>query len=86
MKIYFEQKEKTVTYLTEFLGSNREDTEYAYQAFLKWADRVPKPKVEGQRTTLEAIKRTTPKAAAADPGSFIDTSLIDQLVKDGYFK
>ncbi len=86
MKIYFEQKEKTVTYLTEFLGSNREDTEYAYQAFLKWADRVPKPKVEGQRTTLDAIKRTTPKAASADPAAFIETGLIDQLVKEGYFK
>ncbi|MGH7772316.1 MAG: ABC transporter substrate-binding protein [Candidatus Binatia bacterium] len=86
MKVYFEQKDKTVTYLTEFLGSNREDTEYAYQAFLKWADRTPRPKVEGQRTTLDAIKRTTPKAASADPVAFIDTSLIDQLVKEGYFK
>ena len=86
MKIYFDQKEKTVTYLMEFLGSNREDTEYAYQAFSKWADRLPKPKVEGQRTTLEAIKRTTPKAASADPAPFIDTSLVEQLVKEGYFK
>ena len=86
MKIYFDQKEKTVTYLMEFLGSNREDTEYAYQAFSKWADRIPKPKVEGQRTTLEAIKKTTPKAASADPAPFIDTSLVEQLVKEGYFK
>jgi hypothetical protein len=29
---------------------------------------------------------TTPKAVAADPGSFIDSSLIDQLVKEGYIK
>ena len=86
MKIYFDQKEKTVTYLMEFLGSNREDTEYAYQAFSKWADRIPKPKVEGQRTTLEAIKKTAPKAASADPAPFIDTSLVEQLVKEGYFK
>ncbi len=86
MQVYFEQKEKTITYLTEFLGSNREDTEYAYQAFLKWADRTPKPKVGGIRTTLEAIKKTTPKAASADPAPFIDTSLVEQLVKEGYFK
>lgn len=86
MKIYFDQKEKTVTYLMEFLGSNREDTEYAYQAFSKWADRIPKPKAEGQRTTLEAIKKTAPKAASADPAPFIDTSLVEQLVKEGYFK
>ena len=35
MKVYFNQKEKTITYLMEFLGSNREDTEYAYQIFAK---------------------------------------------------
>ena len=86
MKIYFEQKEKTIGYLMEFLGSNREDTEYAYQAFLKWADRVPRPRMEGIRTTLDAIKKNTPKAASADPASFLDTSLVDQLVKEGYFK
>lgn len=86
MKFYFEQKEKTVTYLSEFLGSDRADTEYAYQAFLKWVDRTPRPKVDGIRTTLDAIKKTTPKAASADPSPFIDTSLVDQLVKEGYFK
>lgn len=86
MKFYFEQKEKTITYLAEFLGSDRADTEYAYQAFLKWADRIPKPKVEGIRTTLDAIKKSTPKATSADPAAFIDTSLIDELMKEGYFK
>jgi len=86
MKIYFEQKEKTIAYLMEFLGSNREDTEYAYQMFVKWADRVPRPRAETIRTTLDAIKKNSPKAAAADPASFIDVSLFDQLVKEGYFK
>lgn len=86
MRIYYEQKEKTIGYLMEFLGSNREDTEYAYEAFKKWADRVPIPKIGGIRTTFDAIKRKTPKAATADPGPFIDTTLVDQLVKEGYFK
>jgi ABC-type nitrate/sulfonate/bicarbonate transport system substrate-binding protein len=86
MKVYFNQKEKTITYLTEFLGSNREDTEYAYQAFAKWADRNPRPKAESIKNTLLAITSTTPKAATADPASFIDTSIVDQLVKEGYFK
>lgn len=86
IKFYFEQKEKTVTYLTEFIGSSREDTEYAYQSFVKWADRNPKPKVETLRTTLEAIKKNTPKAVAADPASFIDSSITEQLIKEGYFK
>jgi NitT/TauT family transport system substrate-binding protein len=86
MKIYFDQKEKTVTYLTEFIGSNREDVEYAYQAFVKWTDRNPRPKAETIRTTLEAVKKNTPRAASADPASFIDTSIVDQLVKEGYYK
>jgi NitT/TauT family transport system substrate-binding protein len=86
MKIYFDQKDKTVTYLTEFIGSNREDVEYAYQAFVKWTDRNPRPRAETIRTTLEAVKKNTPKAASADPASFIDTSIVDQLVKEGYYK
>lgn len=86
MNIYFGQKEKTVAYLTEFMGSKPEDTEYAYELFAKWADRSPRPKVETVRTTLEAIKKNTPKAASADPASFIDTSIIDQLIKEGHLK
>ena len=86
IKFYFEQKDKTVTYLMEFIGSNREDTEYAYELFAKWADRNPRPKAETIRTTLEAIKKNTSKAASADPASFIDTTIVDQLIKEGYFK
>ncbi|MEX0806096.1 MAG: ABC transporter substrate-binding protein [Candidatus Binatia bacterium] len=86
IQFYFQQKEKTTTYLMEFIGSNREDTEYAYQLFAKWADRNPRPRVETIRTTLEAIKKNTPKAATADPASFVDTSIVDQLIKEGYVK
>jgi NitT/TauT family transport system substrate-binding protein len=86
MKIYFSQKEKAVTDLTEFLGSNREDTEYGVEIYAKWADRNPRPKLESLKTTLETIKKTTPKAATADPAAFIDTTLVDQLLKEGYFK
>ena len=72
--------------MTEFIGSDREDVEYAYQAFVKWTDRNPRPKAETIRTTLEAIKKPTPKAGSADPASFVDTSVVDQLVKEGYYK
>jgi hypothetical protein len=72
MTVYFTQKERTITYLTEFLGSNREDTEYAYQTFSKWADRNPRPKTESIKNTLLAIRNTTQKTATADPASFVD--------------
>ena len=86
MKVYFNQKDKTIGYLMEFLGSNRENTEYAYQAFAKWADRNPRPKADSIKNTLQAIAATTPAAAKADPTAFIDTSFVDQLLKEGYFK
>ena len=86
IKFYFQQKEKTINYLSEFIGSKPADTEYAYQLFAKWADRNPRPRVESIRTTLEAIKKNTPKAAGADPASFIDTGIVDQLAQQGYYK
>jgi len=86
MKFYFTQKEKTLAYLVDFLGTSREDTEYSYNAYAKWADKIPRPKLESIKTTLQAISRTTPAAAKADPASFIDPSIIDQLLKEGYFK
>jgi len=86
MNVYFNHKDKTIGYLTEFLGSNREDTEYAYQAFAKWADKNPRPKVDSIKNTLQAIAATTSAAAKADPAAFIDTSFVDQLLKEGYFK
>jgi sulfonate transport system substrate-binding protein len=86
IKFYFQQREKTTNYLTEFIGSKPEDTEYAYELFAHWADRNPRPRVDTIRTTLEAIKKNTPKAAGANPASFIDTSIVDQLAKEGYYK
>jgi hypothetical protein len=70
----------------EFLGSNKEDTEYAYQAFAKWADKNRRPKADSIKNILQAISQTTPAAAKADPAAFIDTSFVDQLLKEGYFK
>jgi ABC-type nitrate/sulfonate/bicarbonate transport system substrate-binding protein len=86
IKFYFDQKEKTINYMSEYLGRGRDETEYAYNQFKIWADRNARPKVDTIRTTLEAIKKNTPKAASADPNSFIDTSIVDQLIKEGYFK
>ena len=85
-KFYFDQKEKTLDILSEFLGRPRDETEYAYNQFKRWIDKVHRPQVETIKTTLEAIKKNTPKAATANAASFIDTSIVDQLVKEGYYK
>lgn len=86
MRFFFEQKEKTISYMAPYLGRSREETEYAYNMYRSWVDVNPRPKVETIRTTLEAIKKNTPKAANADPASFIDASIVDQLAKEGYVK
>ena len=86
MRFFFEQKEKTINYMAPYLGRSREETEYAYNMYRNWVDISPRPKIETIRTTLDAIKKNTPKAANADPVSFIDTSIVDQLVKEGYVK
>jgi NitT/TauT family transport system substrate-binding protein len=85
-KFYFSQKEKTLDIMTEYLGRPRDETEYAYNQYKRWTDRIPRPQVDTIRTTLEAIKKSTPKAAKANPASFIDASIVDQLVKEGYYK
>jgi len=85
-KFYFDQKEKTIDIMTEYLGRSREETEYAYNQYKRWTDRIPRPQVDTIKTTLEAIKKTTPKAATANAASFIDTSIVDQLIKEGYYK
>jgi ABC-type nitrate/sulfonate/bicarbonate transport system substrate-binding protein len=85
-KFYFDQKEKTIEIMTEYLGRPRDETEYAYNQYKLWTDRIPRPKAETVKTTLAAIKKNTPKAATANAASFIDTSIVDQLVKEGYYK
>ena len=85
-KFYYDQKEKTIDIMSEYLGRPRDETEYAYNQYKGWTDPVPRPKVETIKTTLEAIKKNTPKAATANAAAFIDTSIVDQLVKEGYYK
>lgn len=85
-KFYFDQREKTLDILSEFLGRPRDETEYAYNQYKRWIDKNHRPQIDTIKTTLEAIKKNTPKAATANPASFIDTSLVDQLAKEGYYK
>jgi ABC-type nitrate/sulfonate/bicarbonate transport system substrate-binding protein len=85
-RFFFDQKDKTIEIMTEYLGRPRDETEYAYNQYKRWVDKNHRPQVETIKTTLEAIKKNTPKAANANPASFIDTSIADQLAKEGYYK
>jgi ABC-type nitrate/sulfonate/bicarbonate transport system substrate-binding protein len=85
-QFFFNQKEKTIEYMTEYLGRSRHETEYAYNQYRRWVDKNHRPQMETIKTTLEAIKKNTPKAATANAAAFIDSSLVDQLLKEGYYK
>ncbi len=56
--------------------------EDAYQALTSALQRVPAPKAEAIQTGLD--QSTSAKAKTADPNSFNDTSLIDELQKSGF--
>jgi hypothetical protein len=46
---------------------------------------VPRTQIEGVKTILEGMDRI-PAAKTADPRRFIDSSVIDELEKEGFFK
>jgi hypothetical protein len=47
--------------------------------------RVPRTSLEGVKTILEGLDRI-PAAKTADPRRFVDSSLIDELEKEGFLK
>jgi NitT/TauT family transport system substrate-binding protein len=85
-RFFFNNKEKTVEHMTEYLGRSAQETEYAYNQYRRWVDKNHRPREDTIKTTLEAIKKNTPKAAKANAASFIDTSIADQLIKEGYYQ
>ncbi len=47
---------------------------------------VPYPNAEGVKTLLDDIAPRTPKAATADPKSFVDMSFVQELETAGFIK
>lgn len=53
-----------------------------YQSVVKVLPKVPAPKAEALKTSLE--QSALPNAKTADPASMVDSSLVDQLQKSGF--
>jgi hypothetical protein len=47
---------------------------------------VPTPSWEGVKTLLDDLAPRNPKAAAADPKTFVDISLVQELEASGFIK
>jgi NitT/TauT family transport system substrate-binding protein len=80
-------KEETKALIGKNLKSNDpEGLERAYRAYNGAFPEVPYPNAEGVKTLLDDIAPRTPKAATADPKSFVDMSLVQELEASGFIK
>jgi len=80
-------KEETKTLIGKNLKTNdAEGLERAYRAYNGAFPEVPYPNAEGVKTLLDDIAPRTPKAATADPKSFVDMSLVQELESSGFIK
>ena len=80
-------KEETKALIGKNLKSNDpEGLERAYRAYNGAFPEIPYPNAEGVKTLVDDIAPRTPKAATADPKSFVDMSLVQELESSGFIK
>lgn len=80
-------KEETKALIGKNLKSNDpEGLERVYRAYNGAFPEVPYPNAEGVKTLLDDIAPRTPKGATADPKSFVDMSLVQELEASGFIK
>jgi NitT/TauT family transport system substrate-binding protein len=81
------EKEYAKAIFRKNLGvSNPEGLERAYKDYSEVFPEVPYPTPEGVKTMLDDLAIKNPKAAAADPKSFVDLSFIKELETSGFIK
>ena len=80
-------KEGTKAIISKNLKTNDpEGLERAYQAYNAAFPEIPYPSAEGVKTLLDDMAPRTPKAATADPKSFVDMSLVQELEASGFIR
>jgi NitT/TauT family transport system substrate-binding protein len=66
--------------------SDPEGLERAYKDYNNAFPEVPYPTPDGVKTMLDDLAPKNPKAAAADPKTYVDMSLVGELEKSGFYK
>ena len=80
-------KEGTKAVITKNLRvADPDSLERAYRSYAPIFREAPYPDPEGVKTYLDDLARTNPKAAAADPKSFVDASFVRDLESSGFIK
>ncbi len=69
-----------------FKISDPEGLERAYKDYVSVYPEAPYPTPQGVKTMLDDLAPRNPKAAAADPKTFVDSSLVRELDASGFIK
>jgi len=81
------EKEYAKTIFRKNLGvADPEGLERAYKDYSNVFPEVPYPTPDGVKTMLDDLAPRNPKAATADPKTYVDTSLVAELEKSGLIK
>jgi NitT/TauT family transport system substrate-binding protein len=81
------EKEYAKSLIKKNLGvADPEGLERAYKDYSNAFPEVPYPTPDGVKTMLDDMARANPKAASADPRTYVDLSLVAELEKSGFIK
>ena len=81
------EKEYAKALFKKNLGvADPEGLERAYQDYSNIFPEVPYPTADGVKTMLDDMAAKIPKAATADPKTYVDLSLVAELEKAGFIK
>ena len=81
------EKEYAKGLIKKNLGvADPEGLERAYKDYSNVFPEIPYPTPDGVKTMLDDMAPKNPKAAAADPKTYVDLSLVAELEKSGFIK
>ena len=86
MKTYLEDEEFSIKIIQKWTrAKNRDEVKEAYAIQAKHMLRIPRTSIDGVKTILEGMEKL-PGAKTADPRRFIDSTILDELEKEGFLK
>lgn len=86
IRTYLEDEEFAVRVIQKWTrAKSREEVREAYAQQARHILRVPRTNLEGVKSILEGLDKL-PAARGADPRRFVDSSLLDELEKEGFLK
>jgi len=86
IRTYLEDEEFSVRVIQKWTrAKSREEVKEAYAQQARHILRVPRTNLEGVKSILEGLDKL-PAAKGADPRRFVDSSLLDELEKEGFLK